>query len=210
VPRQAELLVWTDIDPAHEADFNKWYDREHMDERVAIPGFAFARRFLRIGRGRKYLALYRTDSLGVFDSAPYRRAFENQTQWSRDNFSRMRDSQRCVGTVASAGTGTGGIAALIVFPAARAREAQAELERAASRDGVVSGYILEPDRRLSTPLPGATAGTLDGSILVLEGTTEPAVAEAVERMQRALGASEHALFRLMWRLDRSPVENVQR
>jgi hypothetical protein len=215
VPRQAErpaeLLVWTDVDPAHEADFNKWYDREHMDERVAIPGFAFARRFLRIGPGRKYLALYRTDSLGVFDSAPYRRAFENQTQWSRDNFSRMRESRRCVGTVvASASTGTGGIAGLIVFTADRAPEAQAELERAASRDGVVSGYILEPDRRLSTPLPGATAGTLDGSILVLEGTTEPAVAEAVERMQRALGASEHALFRLMWRLDRALVESVQR
>jgi hypothetical protein len=211
VPRQAELLVWTDVDPAHEVDFNKWYDREHMDERVAIPGFAFARRFLRIGPGRKYLALYRTDSLDVFDSAPYRRAFENQTQWSRDNFSRMRESRRCVGTVAAtAGAGTGGVAGLIVFKVDRMREAQAGLEQAVSRDGIVSGYILEPDPRLSTPLPGAKAGTLDGSILVFEGTTEPAVAEAVERIQRALGASEHALFRLMWRLDRSPVENVQR
>ena len=207
---QAELLVWTDVDPAHEADFNKWYDREHMDERVAIPGFAFARRFLRIGPGRKYLALYRTNSLGVFDSAPYRRAFGTRRN------GRVTISAACgIRGAASApwwpgGRGTGGIAGLIVFPANRAREAQAELEQAASRDGIVSGYILEPDRRLSTPLPGATAGTLDGSILVLEGTTEPAVADAVERNQRALGSSEHALFRLMWRLDRSLVGSVQR
>ena len=26
------LCIWTDIDPAHEADFNHWYDREHIPE----------------------------------------------------------------------------------------------------------------------------------------------------------------------------------
>ena len=31
-----ELLIWTNIDPAHEDDFNRWYDREHMTERAAI------------------------------------------------------------------------------------------------------------------------------------------------------------------------------
>lgn len=201
--KPGELLVWTDVDPAHEADFNKWYDREHMHERVAIPGFVSARRLVRIGTGRKYLALYRTESLAVFDSAPYRQAFANQTQWSVENFKRMRDTVRCVGTIeARAGTGIGGAAGLIVFPAARLRDAQAALEQAVARDGVVSGYILEPDARLSTPLPGAAAGTLKGSILVLEGTAAPAVADAIAQSQRALGPSESALFQLMWRLDR--------
>jgi hypothetical protein len=201
--KPGELLVWTDVDPAHEADFNRWYDREHMDERVAIPGFVFARRFQRIGGGRKYLALYRTESLAVFDSPAYRTAFANQTQWSVDNFTRMRDTVRCVGTIAAtAGAGTGGAAALIVFPAARLRDARKELEDAVSRDGIVSGYVLEPDARLSTPLPGASAGTLNGSILILEGTSAPAVAAAVAQSERALGASESALFQLLWRLDR--------
>ncbi|HEX2116976.1 MAG TPA: hypothetical protein VHM01_21440 [Alphaproteobacteria bacterium] len=197
-----ELLVWTDVDPAHEADFNNWYDREHMDERVAIPGFVSARRFQRIGGGRKYLALYRTESLAVFDSVAYRQAFTNQTKWSLENFERMRDTVRCVGTVAAtAGAGTGGAAGLIVFAPARLRDAQKESEAAVSRDGIVSGYIIEPDARLSTPLPGAAAGTLNGSILILEGTSAPAVADAVEKSQRVLGSAESALFQLMWRLD---------
>jgi hypothetical protein len=209
--RPGELLVWTDVDPAHEADFNKWYDREHMDERVAIPGFVGARRLVRSGAGRKYLALYRTESLAVFDSAPYRKAFENQTPWSVENFRRMRDTVRCVGTIAAtAGSGTGGVAGLIVFAAARLDAARKELEAAVSRDGIVSGYILEPDARLSTPLPGASAGTLNGSIMILEGTSAPAVADSAAKSQRALAAAESALFQLMWRLDRSILAAVQR
>jgi hypothetical protein len=206
-----ELLVWTDVDPTHEADFNTWYDREHMDERVAIPGFVSARRLLRVGDGRKYLALYRTESLEVFDSPTYRKAFANQTKWSVENFERMRDTVRCVGTIAAtAGAGMGGAAGLIVFPPGRVDDARRALEDAVSRDGIVSGYILEPDARLSMPLPGAAASTLNGSILILEGTVASAVAEAALKSQRALGSTERALFQLMWRLDRPMLVDVQR
>jgi hypothetical protein len=199
----AELLVWTDVDPAHEDDFNKWYDREHMDERVAIPGFAHAQRLLRIGPGRKYLALYRTESIQVFDSEAYKRAFANQTQWSVTNFKRMRDNVRCVGTIAArAGAGSGGGVALIVFAPDRAAAARVQLEQAVARDGIISGYILEPDARLSTPVPGASAGALSGSVLILEGTAPPALADAVTQARSALGTTESALFQLMWRLDR--------
>ena len=38
----AELFVWTDVDTTYEDDFNEWYDREHMEERVAIEGFQWA------------------------------------------------------------------------------------------------------------------------------------------------------------------------
>ena len=52
------LLMMTDIDPANEADFNRWYEEEHLDERMAIPGFINARRFTALEGGPKYLALY--------------------------------------------------------------------------------------------------------------------------------------------------------
>ena len=198
----AELLVWTDVDPAHEADFNTWYDREHMGERMAIPGFVSARRFLRVGSGRKYLALYKTESLAVFDSEPYRRAFGNQTQWSLENFRRMRDTVRAVGTIAEAGAGHGGFAGLVAFASDRTDAARSLLESCVKADGLIAGHILDPDPRLSKPLPGAAAGALAGSILILEGTSADVVAQAMRDASGALDAdpANAAVFQLMWEL----------
>lgn len=62
----AELFIATDIDPQYEEDFNRWYDREHMEERCVIPGFQWARRYKSItGNGPQYLAIYRARSINV-------------------------------------------------------------------------------------------------------------------------------------------------
>ena len=34
------LITAMDADPAEEEDFSKWYDREHIIERVAIAAFS--------------------------------------------------------------------------------------------------------------------------------------------------------------------------
>ena len=47
------LLTSMNIDAAHEAEFNRWYDREHLEERVAIDGFLEAPRFRTRPRGRR-------------------------------------------------------------------------------------------------------------------------------------------------------------
>ena len=66
------LLMMTDIDPANEEDFNRWYEEEHLGERMAIPGFINARRFTALEGGPKYLALYDLESPEVLQSPPYR------------------------------------------------------------------------------------------------------------------------------------------
>ena len=33
----ALLMVWTDIDPEFEAEFNRWYDEEHIPLLLQIP-----------------------------------------------------------------------------------------------------------------------------------------------------------------------------
>src|SRR5882762_2408296 len=84
------LFVASDIDAADEAEFNRWYDLEHVEERVRIPGFLSGARYASIADGRKYLGLYRTRSLDVFRSEDYRAAFERQTAWSVEQLCRMR------------------------------------------------------------------------------------------------------------------------
>ena len=64
-----------------EEEFNAWYDDEHMAERLAIPGFRSAQRWVRDcrpGEG-KYLATYELDSMAVLESPAYLERFEERS-----------------------------------------------------------------------------------------------------------------------------------
>ena len=78
--RYGLLLTLTEPPAAMEEEFNAWYDTEHLPERLAIPGFRSARRWV---CERTYLATYELDSPEVLQSKPYLEKFRNQTPWSR-------------------------------------------------------------------------------------------------------------------------------
>ena len=52
---QGMLFVATNIGGDDEADFNLWYDNEHVAERVAISGFISGTRYRARHAGRCYL-----------------------------------------------------------------------------------------------------------------------------------------------------------
>jgi hypothetical protein len=52
------LAVWTDILTPLGADFNRWYDKEHLAERAGILGFLTARRSVALQSMPKYVAFY--------------------------------------------------------------------------------------------------------------------------------------------------------
>ena len=203
---QGTLFVWTDIDPAHEDDFNLWYDREHMEERVRIPGMPWARRYLARGAGRKYLAIYHTDSLDTFRSDAYRAAFTQQTDWSNQNFARMTNTQRRVMLVAAeAGFGAGGALAMaeLVEDADPAALTQA-LAALTDRPDVLRIQLMRPDPDLSTPLPSEAPGPRVMRQIVLVDTTSGAAADALATdFSALLGPQFHAAaaFDLIWSLD---------
>ena len=57
------LIVYNEVKPRHERDFNEWYNREHIDERVNLPGFHRARRYVAVRASPKYLATYECDTV---------------------------------------------------------------------------------------------------------------------------------------------------
>jgi hypothetical protein len=65
------LMVWADIDPEFEADYNRWYDEEHIDRLLAIPGFLSAGRYEALKGGPKYLALYELEAADVLRSPAF-------------------------------------------------------------------------------------------------------------------------------------------
>lgn len=174
-PVHGLLFVASDVDAADDADFNRWYDQEHVEERVRIPGFLSGARYLSLEGGRQYLGLYRTESLAVFRSAGYRAAFEKQTPWSVANLDRMRRPMRRVCAV-HAVTGFGSGSHAVVLPLAATADAQALQAHAArvgkalaEQAGFVQSYLLVPDAALSTPLPReSTEGRVLQPLLVIE------------------------------------------
>lgn len=206
VAPRGQLCIWTDVDPAYETDFNRWYDREHMQERVAIPGFQSARRFHALGScPRPYLALYYTDDLGVFRSDAYRTAFANQTQWSLRNFERMRGTQRRVGELAvELGEGEGGALALFVVPEGRiAIDAlRAELAPVLERDHVICASVLRTDPQLSAPVTPNTPAVPADLMVTIEATRSEVAFDQALALAKALNVAPggvHA-FQMLWRL----------
>src|SRR6266478_2269671 len=89
------LLTSMDIDAADDEDFNRWYDREHLEERVAIEGFIEARRYVAHSGSPKYLCLYSTETIEVLDSPAYRARLANSTDWSKRSVAPCSASSGC-------------------------------------------------------------------------------------------------------------------
>jgi hypothetical protein len=207
------LLTSMNIDPSDEAEFNRWYDREHLDERVAIPGFLEARRYVAHQGNPKYLSLYSTESFEVLDSPAYRAALANQTAWSKANISRFRDMIRGVARITiSRGTGRGAVLGIIrLRPAAgtedKLRAALREQLDPSKLDGIISMHLLENDAGLSKPLtdnPSASDPGAGDWFVLIDATDVSAVPAAAARFAAFQSETvSSGVYRLMWDLVKS-------
>jgi hypothetical protein len=64
----ALLMVWCDVPADKEPEFNRWYNEEHLDERMSVPGFLSAARYEAVKGGPKHLAVYELDNAAVMES----------------------------------------------------------------------------------------------------------------------------------------------
>lgn len=88
--RRGLPFVASDIDAQDEDNFNRWYDDEHLEDRVRMDEVLSASRYVAVDGGPRYLALYWARSVSAFDSPAYAHAFRHQTPWSVDVLSKMR------------------------------------------------------------------------------------------------------------------------
>ena len=77
------LVVFNEVKPRDERDFNEWYNREHIDERINLPGFHRARRYVAVRATPKYLATYECNSVSDLAAPGYLALLANQTPWSQ-------------------------------------------------------------------------------------------------------------------------------
>ena len=212
------LLTSMDIDASDEAEFNRWYDREHLLERVAIEGFLEARRYVAHEASPKYLCLYSTESFDVLDSLAYRTALASQTDWSKANIARFKNMIRAVARITvSRGAGRGAALGVVRLRPAGDKDKlhtalrdQLDPEKL---DGILSMHLIESDATLSRPItddpPVSDPGSGDWFVLI-DGTDVKAVSAA---LAARLGNSttfkpaviSTGVYNLMWDLAKSDI-----
>ena len=65
------LMLWTDVDPQYEDEFNRWYNEEHINRLLQVPGFLSAGRYRALKGGPKYLAMYELEDHNVLRSSAF-------------------------------------------------------------------------------------------------------------------------------------------
>ena len=77
------LAIFNDCRPGREAEFEEWFQGEHLQERLAVPGFLFGRRHQAISGSCGYFNFYLVDEPSVLTSKPYLDRLDHPTPLTR-------------------------------------------------------------------------------------------------------------------------------
>lgn len=199
------LITLTEVRRRDERGFNEWYNREHIDERVNLPGFHRARRYVAADgqADPRYFATYECDTVGDLATPRYLKLLANQTPWSQRVMARFTKFHRLTLRIrVDLAHGVGGaITCVRFFPdPAKAAPFAAWLRREAlpaaiRRPGMVGGFAgandldvaNAPARSRGVDYPQASA--VEWAV-VLEGADAGATAAAARAIlpRRALAA----------------------
>lgn len=181
---RAFLAIWHDIAPEGEDDYNAWHTRQHMPERVGVPGFMSGRRYVNCDMDeQRWFTLYETRTLETLSSEAYRARLNSPTHWSARVQPHFRNFVRsaCV-LSASVGRGLGGVAAtfrLDLDPAGLTQfEAAAEplAQRLVALPGITAAHlgVAAPETtRIKTresEMRAATGEQVFGAVILVEAT----------------------------------------
>ncbi|PZR96126.1 MAG: hypothetical protein DI537_02500 [Stutzerimonas stutzeri] len=202
----AFLAIWHDIATGGHDAYVEWHTREHMPERLSIPGFRTGKR-LHSPTAERYVfgTIYAADDVEVFRSATYLERLNNPTPWTAEIAPSFRNFLRVAcDRVATAGTGDGGCMATIRFSFARPggetafrQGAQGVAEAVLALPGVACVHVgiarseVSGVRTRETELRSAMSEQGFDAVLLVEGSSRAGLEAALpdaERLALATGA----------------------
>ena len=154
---KAAVAIWHDVRPDARAAYFEWHNREHMAERVGIPGFLRGRRYAALHGQPEFCTLYEAESLEILTGPDYTARLNNPTPWTRRAAAQLDGNVRSLCRVAlSLGTGQGGLLATWRYDVAPGRDeeqralVEAGLRSLAQRPGIVGAHLCLGDREASS------------------------------------------------------------
>ncbi|MCC7113822.1 MAG: hypothetical protein IT520_05495 [Burkholderiales bacterium] len=179
------LLLLFDVVAGAVGEHDDWHTREHLPERLSIPGFIRGTRWTRDTGSPRYCVIYDVADPGVLESPAYRERLDHPTPWTARMMTSYVGMRRTLcEVVAAAGEGIG--AASLVVPHAAAAGRMDDLRRWLVHDalpavaacrGVASWRLYANAREAAMTREQAIRGR-DGSVaaaLVVTGYDDAAI-----------------------------------
>jgi hypothetical protein len=208
------VAIWNDVRAGERDMMTEWHDREHIPERVGIPGFLRGRRFVALQGSPEYFILYETADVAAAQSPAYFARLNNPSAWTvRANKSFLNTVRGICEVPVSLGHAEGGCVLTLRLdpgPAAAAAlrifMAEQALPAALREVGIVAAHLLVAQRQVSlvetTERIGRAPLKAPNHVIVLEGHSPAALQAAAEKHLRddllaALGGpGERGLYQL--------------
>ena len=176
---QGVVAIWNGIRDEGRANFYEWHNREHMPERVGIPGFLAGRRWQAVEGSPEYFTLYETASPAVLDGPDYLARLNSPTEWTQRSVAHFTDVARSLCRVQfSSAYGDGGWLQTWrydVAPEAQASHAahlRPHLEALLELPGVVGAHLCAADAAASSvqteEKKGRPRDAMPGWVLLVE------------------------------------------
>ena len=185
----AAVLIWNDVAPEGREAFYGWHDKEHIPERLALPGFRRGRRFVNRGHSPEWLTIYEAIDLGALVSPEYIARLNAPTPATVATLRHFRNTSRAVCRVThSVGASTGGhvLAMRLTIDASCSDAMCRYLEddafpRVMSRTGIVACHLCASDTSASyvnTAESSTRAFDVPAWVVLCEASTADGAAEA--------------------------------
>jgi hypothetical protein len=208
------VAIWHDLLPEAKSDFYEWHNREHMPERVGIPGFRRGRRYIAISGTPEFFNLYEADTPDVLAGRDYLDRLNSPTPWTKRVVPSFRNVARSICRVAfSSGVGSGGVMLTVRFDVDAAHRASTVddlttriLSPLALRVGIAGVHLCLADEAVSNVETAEKKARADKTlvptwIVLIEGIGPDEVRAAAEELAPALEQHrartvETAIYRL--------------
>lgn len=180
------VAIWNDILPEMREEFFEWHPREHMQERMGVPGFLRGRRLISTGGGEEFLTLYEASEPELLVSDVYKKRLSNPTEWSLKVLPSFRNNLRGVCRILSSnGYGDGGYVLSLRYGLPEDADdtvVRETIDGWLDRPRVTGVHLIRCDQGLSAVDPSLNRGrtiSLPDRVLLVEGSA----LEALEQMR---------------------------
>jgi hypothetical protein len=143
---KAAVAMWWDIASGVRAEWEDWHTREHMPERLGIPGFLRGTRWIAECGQPSYFVLYEAERLETLTAGTYLERLNHPTPWSLKMMPHHRNMVRSLCEVrATWGGGVPQTLATIRFSLA------SDLPKLPRGQGLTSAHLLQSVPMAATP-----------------------------------------------------------